>query len=91
MLGDLTEVDAGFVTPLGEFSNSAKVGRDGVINQMVFRTPLGTSGSVSVPGVEGKLVNSDGRVVVLTNGVVDGLGGGFWTLVVEGEGGLSIT
>ncbi len=83
MLGGLSAVEAGFVTPLGAFSNSVQANRNGVVIAMSFSTPLGTKGSVSVPGVQGKLVSSDGRVVQLVNGEVDNLRGGHWTLVLD--------
>lgn len=79
MLGDLTEVDAGFSTPLGEFSNKVSVDKSGKINEMSFTTPDGTTGSVALPGVEGKL-SSATETVELIGGVASGLAGGKWTL-----------
>jgi hypothetical protein len=82
-LGDLTAVDAGFETPLGTFSNTIKAsGNNGTISQMSFSTPKGTSGSVSLPGVKGKLTLNGGPSVTLVNGEATGLGGGDWTLQV---------
>lgn len=83
MLGDLTEVEAGFVTPLGSFSNTIVAGgKNGNISRMTFSTPKGTVGSVSLPGVNGKLVNG-GKSVSLVNGEAAGLAGGDWTLQVK--------
>lgn len=85
MMGDLTDVDAGFVTPLGTFSNTVKAsGINGTIEQMSFSTPKGTSGSVSLPGIKGRLTCSGEPSVTLVNGEATGLVGGDWTLQVGG-------
>lgn len=85
MMGDLTEVDAGFETPLGSFSNSIKAeGTNGTVTQMQFSTPKGTTGSVFLPGVVGKLVCNGGPSVNLFSGEATGLQGGDWTLQVQG-------
>jgi hypothetical protein len=84
MVGDLTEVEAGFVTKLGAFENFIKTaGGNGGITSMRFVTPEGTSGSVSLPGIEGKFVNSLGKSVALVDGEANGLDGGDWTLVMN--------
>lgn len=81
MLGDLTEVDAGFSTPLGGFSNKVSVDESGKIDEMSFSTPEGTAGSVSLPGVEGELISAT-ETVKLVDGEASGLVGGKWTLKV---------
>lgn len=85
-VGNLTVVEAGFVTPLGEFSNAVTAsGVNESIVSMRFSTPLGTTGTVSLPGVSGQLVK--GNVSVgLVDGRAVGLAGGNWTLVVGGSG-----
>ncbi|TAQ83360.1 hypothetical protein B7494_g8318 [Chlorociboria aeruginascens] len=79
-VGDLTSVEAGFETNLGSFTDSVTVGDDGVISGLNFTTPTGTTGSVSLPGVAGRLISSDGTSVNLVNGDADGLAGGSWSL-----------
>lgn len=56
-LGDLTEVEAGFVAPAGEFMVKSMVDGKGDV-EVWFQTPEGTSGSVSLvgPSCEGTLV-----------------------------------
>ncbi|KAH8679112.1 bacterial alpha-L-rhamnosidase domain protein [Tricladium varicosporioides] len=81
MLGDLTDVDAGFETPSGYFSNRV-VSKAGKITEMQFNTPAGTTGTVSLPGVEGKL-EGPGATIKLVNGEAVGLTGGSWTLKVK--------
>ena len=86
MMGDLTDVDAGFETPLGTFSNTVKAsGVNGTVTQMQFSTPKGTTGSVSLPGVVGKLVCNGSPSVTLVNGEATGLQGGDWTCRFRGE------
>jgi hypothetical protein len=81
LMGDLSSVDAGFETPLGEFSNTVQAGgKNGIVTGMRFSTPKGTVGSVSLPGVNGRLVGSGGKSVRLINGEATGLKGGEWTL-----------
>lgn len=82
MPGDLTDIDSGFQTPLGSFSNTIKAGGNGTVTEMSFSTPKGTTGSVSLPGVQGKLVNG-GQSVNLVNGEASGLQGGDWSLQVK--------
>jgi hypothetical protein len=81
--GGLTELEAGFVTPLGSFSNAIKSsgGTSGTVTEMYFVTPDGTIGSVALPGVQGKLVSKSCGSVDLVNGEANGLKGGDWTLV----------
>jgi hypothetical protein len=79
-LGDLTDVDAGFATPLGMFSSTVSA-RDGAIQSMKFKTPIGTKGIVSLPGVKGELIGGPrGDIVKLIDGEVADLPGGEWTL-----------
>jgi hypothetical protein len=79
-LGDLTHVDAGFETPLGEFSSTVR-SYNGTIQALHFKTPKGTKGSVSLPGVKCVLIGGTrGAVAKLVNGEVDDLAGGEWTL-----------
>jgi hypothetical protein len=83
--GDLVEIEAGFETSLGTFSNSIKAtgGTNGTVKEMSFVTPEGTVGSVMVPGVQGKLITSSGECVGLVDGRATGLKGGKWHLVAE--------
>ncbi|KAH7377932.1 alpha-L-rhamnosidase, partial [Cadophora sp. MPI-SDFR-AT-0126] len=79
-LGDLTEVDVGFKSPLGSFSNKVSA-KDGKICSMKFSTPGGTTGTVSLPGVQGELLRGRGAAIVkLVDGKASGLVGGEWTL-----------
>jgi len=79
-LGDLTEVEAGYETPLGKFTSSVKAGKDGQVVKLKFSTPAGTKGEVGLPGVQGKLVSKSGQSVVLVGGTASGLAGGEWSL-----------
>jgi len=81
LVGDLTEVAAGFATALGGFAISITADGNG-ITSLWFVTPPGTSGSVALAGVEGKLVNDYGQSVQLVNGEAGGLNGGYWVLVL---------
>jgi hypothetical protein len=85
--GDLVDVEAGFETSLGIFSNSvtATGGTNGMVKEMHFITPEGTTGSVMVPGIQGKLISSSGESVDLVNGEANGLKGGHWTLARDGQ------
>ena len=79
-LGDLTDVDAGFRTPLGKFSSTVRA-CNGTVRSLRFETPVGTRGSVSLPGVKGELVGGTrGAIVRLVDGEVANLPGGNWTL-----------
>lgn len=80
--GDLTEIDAGFVTALGTFSNSITA-LNGTVTKMNFVTPEGTSGSVELLGTKGKLVNCVGDTVELVGGEAKGMKGGNWTLIAD--------
>jgi len=80
-LGDLTEVEAGFESPLGHFWSKSEGSGNGTVTNLEFQTPEGTSGSVTLLGVQGKLVNGYGEEVVLVNGEASGLKGGKWMLV----------
>jgi len=59
---------------------------NGTITEMNLTTPIGSSGSVSLPGVVGSLVsgNNDTLKVSLVDGVASGLKGGQWRLVADG-------
>lgn len=57
--------------------------RNGTIKEMVVVTPVGTIGSVVVPGTCGRLFSSDGEFVNLVDGEATDLKGGRWTLVAE--------
>jgi hypothetical protein len=79
-LGDLTNVDAGFETPLGKFSSTVSA-CNGTIESLRFTTPKGTKGSVSLPGVKGELIGGTrGAIVKLVDGEVNDLPGGEWSL-----------
>lgn len=79
-LGGLTSVEAGYVAPLGAFSVAVE-GEDDVVTALNFSTPEGTVGSVSLPGVEGSLLDDAGNSVSLVGGEASGVSGGNWTLV----------
>ncbi len=72
LLGDLTLVDAGFVTPLGAFTAKTTVSASGA--EMDFQTPAGTSGEIGFPitlSCKGKILvhNLDGKfgdILVIT-------------------------
>lgn len=85
--GDLVNIEAGFQTSLGTFSNSIKATgcTNGVVEEMTFVTPEGTMGVVVLPGVCGRLMSSSGESVKLVNGEATGLKGGKWILVIETE------
>lgn len=56
---------------------------NGTITQLYFSTPMGTSGSVSVPGVKETLkFNDGGGSMLLVNAEATGLEGGNWTLCI---------
>ncbi len=79
-LGDLTDVDVGFQTPLGSFSNTVHA-ENGTIRSMKFNTPAGTTGSVLLPGVQGELIgHTRAAIVKLVDGKASGVAGGQWTL-----------
>ena len=61
-LGDLTEVEAGFLAPTGPFAVKAVLDRNGNV-EVQFETPKGTSGSVSVqaPNCEGTLTLQEAK------------------------------
>ena len=79
-LGDLTSVDTGFSTDLGDFSCQVTASDDGTITALKFATPSGTNGSVSLPGVEGTLKSENGTSIQLTGGMANNVSGGTWTL-----------
>ncbi|KAJ5196192.1 hypothetical protein N7449_006671 [Penicillium cf. viridicatum] len=67
--GDLTPVDAGFVTKLGAFAVA--------FGHLRFNTPIGTIGDVVLLGSNGTLVSVDGvKVALSAGGVASGLAGG---------------
>lgn len=82
--GDLTFIETGFVTSLDSFSTSIKAtgGHNGTVTSMDVVTLSGTTGTVSLPGVTGKLKNSSGKSMKLVDGKAQGLVGGSWTFVV---------
>ena len=79
-LGNLRSVDTGFSTDLGTFSCQVSASDVGTITALKFVTPFGTTGSVSLPGVEGTLKSGNGTSVQLSNGVANNVSGGTWTL-----------
>ena len=80
-LGGLTSVDTGFSTNLGMFSSQVTASEDGTITGLRFLTPQGTSGTVRLAGVRGKLTSENGTSVTLTNGMASNISGGSWDLV----------
>ncbi|KAJ5506479.1 Bacterial alpha-L-rhamnosidase [Penicillium expansum] len=79
--GNLTSVDAGFVTKLGTFAIDFEV-RDGTYQHLRFSTPIGTTGDVVFSGENGTLISANGvRVALGVGGVASGLPGGNWTFV----------
>lgn len=80
--GNLTSVEAGFSTLLGNFSVAFQRTNGGAYRQLNFTTPTGTSGTVQLPGSTGMLVSSSGQRVPLVNGAASGLQGGKWLLQV---------
>lgn len=83
-MGGLTSVEAGYVAPAGEFSIKvqADVGSDLVL-ALSFSTPIGTVGTVSLPGVVGSLRDDAGQEIALVGGEATRVPGGSWTLVVS--------
>lgn len=89
-LGDLTEVEAGFAAPVGEFKVKAEVDKKGDV-EVWFVTPEGTTGSVSLlaPSCEGTLVLEEKKGQKISKGCgkgqgsekvnVDNVPGGTWT------------
>ncbi|KAF8847178.1 Six-hairpin glycosidase [Acephala macrosclerotiorum] len=84
-MGDLVSVEAGFNTGLGWFENKIQAtgGTNGAVTEMSFSTPVGTTGSVSLPGVKGTLKGEDGKSVQLVDGVAENVKGGNWTLAIS--------
>ncbi|KAL2701605.1 hypothetical protein AAEP93_005903 [Penicillium crustosum] len=79
--GDLTFVDAGFVTKLGSFAVAFEL-RNGTYQHLRFSTPVGTIGDLVLPGSNGTLISVNGLKVALgADGVASGLAGGNWTFV----------
>ncbi|KGO41074.1 Bacterial alpha-L-rhamnosidase [Penicillium expansum] len=79
--GNLTSVDAGFVTKLGTFAIDFEV-RDGTYQHLRFSTPIGTTGDVVFSGENGTLISANGvRVALGAGGVASRLPGGNWTFV----------
>jgi hypothetical protein len=54
-----------------------------------FSAPAGTTGSVSLPGVEDTLVSKDEKSVKLVNGEANGLDGEEWKLECSNDYGES--
>ncbi|CAN8098561.1 unnamed protein product [Discula destructiva] len=83
-LGGLVSVAAGYAAPAGGFAIevAAEEGEDKVTS-LSFSTPLGTTGTVSLPGVEGSLRSGSGQHVALVNGEASSVPGGNWTLVAH--------
>ena len=83
-VGDLTSVDAGMSTTLGEFSVTLGADGDGAITSFSFETPEGTTGDVVLPsGTEGSLTSSAGETVDLVDGTATCVSGGSWTYSAE--------
>lgn len=82
-LGGLKSVQAGYVAPLGDFRIDVQADADTeVVTSLVFSTPVGTTGTVSLPGASGALVNTvDGTTVALVDGEAANVPGGEWSLV----------
>ncbi|PYH99891.1 alpha-L-rhamnosidase A precursor [Aspergillus ellipticus CBS 707.79] len=78
--GSLTQVEAGFMTQLGFFETAFRRSTAGSYQELTFTAPNGTSGSVELGDVTGKLVSDNGRRVQLTSGKATGLQGGSWRL-----------
>ncbi|PPJ53067.1 hypothetical protein CBER1_11478 [Cercospora berteroae] len=83
-LGGLTFVDAGFETTVGEFKSQVNGSESGEVQGFKFSTPAGTTGRVSLPGVEGRLRSGNGTFVSLVDGEVSDVPGGDWELVLGG-------
>ncbi|KAF2208087.1 glycoside hydrolase family 78 protein [Cercospora zeae-maydis SCOH1-5] len=83
-LGGLRFVDAGFETVVGTFRSQVNGSESGLVEGFKFSTPMGTMGSVSLPGVEGRLRSGNGTFVSLVDGMVSGVPGGDWELVLSG-------
>ncbi|KAF3769316.1 family 78 glycoside hydrolase [Cryphonectria parasitica EP155] len=81
-LGGLVSVEAGYVAPVGrlEVQVEADAGTE-VVTALWLSTPEGTVGSVSLPGVTGRLEDVEGNTVALVDGEASGVPGGNWTLV----------
>lgn len=77
--GNLTSVDAGFSTSLGQFSVNFNASSSGGFESFEFNTPASTAGQVQLP-VAGTLVSSQGQRFAITNGVAAGVPGGSWHL-----------
>lgn len=81
--GDLRTVHAGFETVKGQFGVRFEREGNGTglgLRRFEMRTPVGTMGTVRLPGMQGDLVSGNGTVVKLKEGEVHGLEGGFWRL-----------
>lgn len=85
-LGNLTSVDTGFETTLGRFASQVNASDTGAITGFKFSTPVGTKGTVSLPGVSGTLRSSNSTSVVLVNGMASDVPGGSYTLALAGNG-----
>lgn len=83
--GGLQNIDTGFSTTVGVFSNTLTASEAGEILTMEFATPAGTSGSVVLPGISGSLMSQNGTSVPLANGRSEGVAGGTWRLVRDGN------
>ncbi|KAH7327144.1 glycoside hydrolase family 78 protein [Rhexocercosporidium sp. MPI-PUGE-AT-0058] len=82
--GDLTEAEAGFVTPLGRFSAKWELTQGGYT--VAWGAPGGTKGAVVLPGREGSAVRSlkvDGKERVIQAQEVS-TGDGTVRIIVEG-------
>lgn len=83
-LGGLTSAEAGYVAPLGEFSVEVEAdATTGVVTSLSFSTPAGTTGTVSLPGVNGSLVDASGNTVALVDGQASQVPGGSWSLTTS--------
>ena len=77
--GDLTDVDAGYSTSLGQFAVSFAL-QGGRFSRFSFQTPADTRGDVYLPGVDGWLVEAFGGMVGVKNGTALNVPGGSWVL-----------
>ena len=77
--GDLTDVDAGYSTSLGQFAVSFAL-QGGRFSRFSFQTPADTRGDVYLPGVDGWLVEAFGGMVGVKNGTARNVPGGSWVL-----------
>ncbi|KAK7734942.1 hypothetical protein SLS53_007719 [Cytospora paraplurivora] len=79
-VGDLTIVNSGLSTTIGNFSVHVGADGDGVITSFSFETPQGTTGDVILPSrTAGVLKGHAHKTINLLNGTARGISGGHWT------------